>query len=71
MRTVTFGYAGKWTPDYGSVQQAAHLVKSDPTPVGVEAFGGTPWAPPVYRVATNNDYYQAAQGRRIVWTAIG
>lgn len=70
MRTVTFGYAGKWSPSYSAVEQAAYLVKSDQTSVGVEAVRGNPGALPLYRVATNQEYQQAAQDGRIVWTAI-
>jgi hypothetical protein len=70
MRTVTFGYAGKWSNNYGAVQQAANLVKSDATPVGVEGFQGNPVLPPIYRVVTNQEYLQPQAGH-IIWTALG
>lgn len=68
MRQLSFGYAGKWSTSLPAVQQAAQLVKNNPTPVGVETFA-QPGMPPVYRVATNQEYYQAAQGGRLVFTA--
>lgn len=80
MRPLTFGYTGKWSQNYTAVQQAAHLVKSGPTPVGVEIalpptglalYPGFYYPPPAfYRVATNQEYIQAALGRRLVWTAV-
>lgn len=69
MQAVKFGYAGKWSPNYGAVQNAAYLVKSDPTPVGVEAAQAGLTAQPFYRVATNAEYQQAAMAGRLVWTA--
>ena len=66
MRTVTFGYAGKWDPNYTAVQQAANLVKSTPTPVGVAMYHPTI---PIYQVVTHNEYNQATQEGRLVWTA--
>jgi hypothetical protein len=68
MRELRFGYAGKWSPNFPAVQQAAQLVKSDPTPVGVEAFYQS--GMPLFRVATNQEYYQAAQGGRLIFTAL-
>jgi|GEM_PF-7000035 len=69
MTSVHFGYAGKWSPSFQPVQQAAYWVKSDPTPVGVEM--APPFMAPqvTYRVVTNQEYNQAAQGGRLVWTA--
>lgn len=63
-----FGYAGKWSPAFAPVQQAAYMVKSDPTPVGVE---GVQTAPGMgyYRVVTHNEFHQAAQQNRLVWVA--
>jgi hypothetical protein len=69
MRTVTFGYAGKWHSNYGEVQRAAYLVKSDATPVGVEGFRGNPALPPIYRVVTNQEYRQPQVGQ-VIWTAM-
>ena len=67
MHPVTFGYAGKWDPSINAVQLAANLVKSDPTPVGVEVAQGTPV--PLYRVVSQNEYAQAAQAGRLTYTA--
>jgi hypothetical protein len=71
MTSVRFGYAGKWTADYNAARQAAYLVKSDPTPVGVEVVQQPLGRPPAFRVATNVEYLQAAQNGRIIWTAWG
>ncbi len=68
MRTVTFGYAGRWSPSLPAVQQAAQLVKSSPVPVGVEQVA-QPNGIALYRVASNQEYYQAAQGGRLIFTA--
>lgn len=69
MRQLSFGYAGQWSPSFPAVRQAAQLVKSGPTPVGVEGLiqPGVPL--PLYRVSTNQEYYQAAQNGRLVFTA--
>lgn len=69
MNPVHFGYAGKWSPTLNPVQQAAYWVKSDPTPVGVEMALPVQGAQPIYRVVTQQEYQQAAQGGRLIWTA--
>lgn len=76
MNAIRFGFAGKWWNDPRAVQQAAYLNKSNIpqgsywTPVGVEvARPLTPNTPPAYRVATNNEYWQALRDGRIIWTA--
>lgn len=63
--SIQFGYAGKWCPILPDVQQAAWLVKSDLTPVGVETQPGTSY----FRVVTQNEFQQAAQTGRLVWVA--
>ena len=68
MNPVQFGYAGKWTPSYLAVQEAANLVKNGPTPVGVESNASM--GVPYYRVVTNNEYAMAAQIGRLGWTAL-
>lgn len=72
MHSVTFGYAGKPFPNFQAVQQAAYLVKSDPTPVGVELCRN-PFVPnsDSYRVVTYQEYQQAARANSLVWTAVG
>lgn len=68
MRQLSFGYAGKWSPNGPAVQQAATLVKNGPTPVGVECYK-QPTATPLCRVVTNQEYYQAAQNGSLSFTA--
>lgn len=63
--SLQFGYAGKWFPIFPDVQRAAFLVKSDPTPVGVEALPGNN----TFRVVTQNEFQQAALSGRLVWVA--
>jgi hypothetical protein len=75
MRPLTFGYVGKWFPQAGPVQSAAHLVKTDQTPVGIERVywpTGVPYQPfvPYFRVVTNVQYGQAVRAGTLAWTAI-
>ena len=70
MQAVKFGYGGKLSPSLPAVQQAAYLVKSDQTPVGVAVTRFNPSSPPLYQVVTNAEYQQALQANRLVWTVL-
>ncbi len=80
MSPVQFGFAGKPYPFLQKVVDAADLDKSDATPVGV-AVVPNPTVPvsyaaaslsrafPNYQVVTNNEFLQAQQAGRLVYTA--
>lgn len=68
MRQLSFGCAGKWSPNAAAVQQAAMLLKNGSNPVGVE-YKQQPGAAPLYRIVNNQDYHQAAQNGTLTFTA--